>query len=52
MWHLVGLIPDLCLFHHFYGLVCRHLLNGLSHLDLIEVTQPFPLLNVSLSQEL
>ena len=37
---------ELCLFHHFYGLVCRHLLEGLSHLDLIEIMQPFPSPNV------
>lgn len=49
-WHSVAFILVLCLFHHFYGLVCRHLLKGLSHLDLIEIMQPFPSPNVFLSQ--
>lgn len=45
-WHLVAFILVLCLFHHFYGLVCRHLLKGLFHLDLIEIMQPSPSLNL------
>lgn len=48
-WHLVAFILVLCLFHHFYGLVCRHLLKGLFHLDLIEIMQPSPLLNLFFS---
>lgn len=52
-WHVVAFILVLCLFHHFYGLVRRHLLKGLFHLDLIEVMQPSPSLNIFfLSQEL
>lgn len=46
-WHFVAFILVLCLFHHFYGPVCRHLLKGLLHLDLIEIMQPFPSLNIS-----
>lgn len=45
-WHFVAFILFLCLFHHFYGLVRRHLLKGLFHLDLTEVTQPCPSLNI------
>lgn len=51
-WHFVAFILVLCLFHHFYGLVRRHLLKGLFHLDLIEIMQPFPPLNTFPSQEL
>lgn len=49
-WHFVAFILVLCLFHHFYGLACRHLLKGLFHLDLIEIMQPFSSLNIFLSQ--
>lgn len=45
-WHFVAFILVLCLFHHFYGLACRHLLKGLFHLDLIEIMQPSPSPNI------